>query len=435
MNIGFDADYQPVFYDHGNPVVNGLARALADIASVPAELQRQRTRNDVAMSEIEGARRSRIRDALITYLETGVADPAYQQELAPYASEAQRRLDIRGADQNERQARQEAERIARIRRGEAAPNPGNPLDQAAASEFKLRSDALGAEQKDRNERRAADRVERIRKGDVAPQAPVPLEMAAAAEGKQSRDAAARLVEERANALDIAGLGRLMGAGGRGKGGSDGMDSDELKWRQMMADRELDANGTTIYDQGSDLSARPVRRLADGKTWADAEPTYRRWGLPVPAAAPAAAPSGMPAVSPGMDQGSQGGASSAQRLSLPAAAPVIIPNGAPGVPPSQFITAQTEPDAGPRRPGAISPEVATGYNNSRMDGDDIAKRLGAIDPAKGAAFLSGMEKAHKAWFAAYQAGDKVQAEKANQAIIRAKDAANAEINAAKQKVTK
>lgn len=96
-------------------------------------------------------------------------------------------------------------------------------------------------------------------------------------------------------LGVIGLGGGTGAGkGGGKLGGDGLAPDELTWRQMMADRELDGLGVTIYQPG-DLGGKPTRMLAPGKTWADAMPIYRRWNLPVPndAQAPTAAPVGAP----------------------------------------------------------------------------------------------------------------------------------------------
>lgn len=90
-----------------------------------------------------------------------------------------------------------------------------------------------------------------------------------------------------------------------KTGSDAFTPDELAHRQMLADREADAAGVTIYeDQLDELgqpTGKPVRKLGAGKTWDDVLRIYKKWdilpaGIEPQEAAPAAPPS---PVAPGL----------------------------------------------------------------------------------------------------------------------------------------
>ncbi len=68
-----------------------------------------------------------------------------------------------------------------------------------------------------------------------------------------------------------------------------MSPTEMKQRQVLADRELDARGITVYDN-TDKMNPPVRKMATGKTWEDIRAVYQRFGLPVPTSElPMAAP--------------------------------------------------------------------------------------------------------------------------------------------------
>lgn len=76
--------------------------------------------------------------------------------------------------------------------------------------------------------------------------------------------------------------KQMSGGGAGhKGGqAPAMSPTELKDRQMMADRELDAHGITIYEDDG-MGGKSVRKIAPGKKWDDLHAIYQKWGLPVP----------------------------------------------------------------------------------------------------------------------------------------------------------
>ncbi|MCK6488317.1 MAG: hypothetical protein L6R48_08315 [Planctomycetes bacterium] len=240
---------------------------------------------------------------------------------------------------------------------------------------------------------------------------------------------------------IPGLGGgTAGGKGGGKLGSDGMAPDELAHAQMMADRELDALGITMYKK-DDLGGKPTRMLNEGKTWADVTQVYRKWGLPVPAeaapvaapAAPAAAPAGTaaPAAAPAAESAPRPGFMGAVSRLNP------LQSSEPGInqlgdlnPASWALNKAVGVAMGDgqeqRQPGALTPEVAQNYAQSKLNGEDIGRRLTAVDQQRGALFSSLMDKAHRDFLAAVQSGDQAAAADLHQKIIAAKNAALAKI---------